>query len=544
MSENLIQPATVAPVAPSREGIKERMLNLFAPGGEMGAVNAADEACVSLMIRDFLSGREAASAIDVKSLAGQFADHHCPLEPQDFADYLDYLGEHVIAHSSRTSSPRFIGHMTSALPCFMRPLSRLLTALNQNPVKVETAKSFSFYERQAIAMVHDLIFNLSEDFYAQHIQHAESTLGMVTSGGTIGNITALWCARNSCLGPRDEFAGVEQEGLAAALNHYGYAGAVVIGSSLMHYSFDKAVSTLGLGARGLVRVPVDRDHRIDLAELERTIADCRARNLRLISIVGIAGTTDSGAVDPLPELAAIARRSDAHFHVDAAWGGPLLFSHEHRHRLTGIEEADSVTMDGHKQMYLPMGIGLLMLRDPQLAKVIEKQARYIVRKGSYDLGRRSLEGSRPGMALFLHTALNVIGSKGYEFLIDENIRKTQYLASLIRLRPQFQLLIEPMMNILTYRYIPETLRERAARGELGVADNELINRFNERLQKHQRQIGQSFVSRTTFHMDHPDGPRPVVALRCVIANPLTDESDLEGVLNHQLRIATELDSKI
>ena len=249
-------------------------------------------------------------------------------------------------------------------------------------------------------------------------------------------------------------------------------------------------------------------------------------------------------MDPLPELAAIARRYDAHFHVDAAWGGPLLFSHEHRHRLTGIEEADSVTIDGHKQMYLPMGIGLLMLSDPQLAKVIEKQARYIVRKGSYDLGRRSLEGSRPGMALFLHTALNVIGSKGYEFLIDENIRKTQYLASLIRLRPQFQLLIEPMMNILTYRYIPEQLRERVARGELAVADNELINRFNERLQKQQRQIGQSFVSRTTFHMDHSDGPRLVVALRCVIANPLTDESDLEAVLNHQLRIASELDSSV
>ena len=231
----------------------------------MGAVNAADEAWVSLMIRDFLNGREAASAIDVKSLARQFADHHCPLEPQDFADYLDYLDEHVMAHSSRTSSPRFIGHMTSALPCFMRPLARLLTALNQNQVKVETARSLSFYERQAIAMVHHLIFNLSEDFYAQHIQHAESTLGMVTSGGTIGNITALWCARNSCLGPRDEFAGVEQEGLAAALNHYGYAGAVVIGSNLMHYSFDKAASTLGLGTRGLVRVPVDQNHRIDLS---------------------------------------------------------------------------------------------------------------------------------------------------------------------------------------------------------------------------------------------------------------------------------------
>src|SRR5215216_6095122 len=119
--------------------------------------------------------------------------------------------------------------MTSALPHFMRSLGRLQVALNQNVVKIETSKAFTPFERQTLAMIHRLIFNRSDDFYYEHVQKQASTLGIVTSGGTLANITALWCARNRALRPQDGFAGIESEGLAAALKFYGYDSAVIIG---------------------------------------------------------------------------------------------------------------------------------------------------------------------------------------------------------------------------------------------------------------------------------------------------------------------------
>src|SRR5262249_15650037 len=143
-----------------------------------------------------------------------------------------------------------------------------------------------------------------------------------------------------------------------------------------------------------------------------------------------------------------------------------------------------------------MGIGMVLLRDPQLAKVIEKHAHYIVRVGSSDLGKRSLEGSRPASILLLHAALNLLGRKGYEFLLDEGIRKTHYMADRIRSRSEFELLAEPDMNIIVYRYLPERYRDRVRNDDLTKSDNQSINEFNIRLQERQRQTGYSFVSRT------------------------------------------------
>jgi glutamate decarboxylase len=412
--------------------------------------------------------------------------------------YLDYLTQKIVSHSIHTSSPKYVGHMTSALPYFTRPLGKLMTAMNQNLVKTETSKAFTPYERQALGMIHRLIYGAPESFYNYHIQNGDSTLGMVVSGGTIANITALWCARNSLLGPAGEFAGIEQEGAAAALKYYSYEDVVIIGSSLMHFSLDKAADVLGIGRRNLLKIPNDANNRIDLCELKRTIEECTKSKRRVLAIVGIAGATDCGSVDPLPQLAEIARSIGAHFHVDAAWGGPLLFSNIHRHKLDGIDQADSVTIDGHKQLYLPVGIGMVVFKDPRLAKVIEKQAKYVVRAGSIDLGKRSLEASRPGMVLFLHAALHLIGRKGYEYLIDEGIRKTHHLADSISSRPEFELLTQPEMNILLYRYIPRHLRSKAGASQLTAVENDSINRLNERLQKAQRRAGHTFVSRTTL----------------------------------------------
>jgi putative pyridoxal-dependent aspartate 1-decarboxylase len=527
---------------PARDRMEEGLLKLFAPGEETLSAERELDAQIFGIVQEFLRSTQISTSIALGALVEKFKQSEIPAEPGSIAGYMEYLADQVVTYSTNTSSPRFIGHMTSALPYFMRPLSRLILAMNQNLVKVETSKAMTPYERQALGMMHRLVYDFSDDFYQQHIQHGSSTLGMVTSGGTVANIAALWCARNASLQAAEGFAGLGVEGLPAALDFYGHRGAVIIGSSLMHYSFDKAAELLGVGTKGLIRIPIERNNRVDLAALRQAIADCRARNQHIIAIVGIAGTTDSGAIDPLTEMAEIAEREKVHFHVDAAWGGATLFSDRHRHKLAGIERADSVTIDGHKQLYLPMGIGLLLLRDPTAAQVIERHARYIVRKGSIDLGKRALEGSRSGMALLLHAALSVIGRRGYGFLINEGIRKTQYMTKAVRARQEFELLLEPEINILNYRYLPEAFREKARGKLLTAPDNDSISRFNESLQKAQRRAGHSFVSRTKLDASCYGKATPIAALRAVIANPLTTESDIDAVLDEQVKVAAELAS--
>lgn len=517
--------------------IAEYIQQIFAPVRGKFLETQIDE-IVNDFSQEFLIADNANTNVDIDWIIRNFGDSKIPAQPTDFESYFKSLNENVVAHSIHTSSPQFIGHMTSALPSFVRPLAKLMTAMNQNAVKIETAKALSFCEREALAMMHRQIYNLSENFYTQHIQNNQSTLGILVSGGTTANITALWCARNKSLGAKNEFLGIEKEGLTAALNFYGYKGAVVIGSELMHFSFDKAADLMGISTKNLIRVPVDSNNRVNLQALRQAVADCRQQNLHIIAIIGIAGTTDSGSVDPLEEIAEIAQENNIHFHVDAAWGGPVIFSRKHKYKLAGIEKADSVTIDGHKQLYLPMGIGMVFFRDPHLASSIEKQASYTMRKGSFDLGKRALEGSRPGMALFLHAGLKLIGLNGYEFLIDEGIRKTQYMAARISAMPEFELLAEPDTNLLIYRYIPEQLRDVIANRQLTETDNQYINNFNERLQKMQRQIGRTFISRTTKTTISQGKEISVIAMRAVIANPLTNEGDIDAVLNDQIQIAS------
>lgn len=518
----------------------EEMREMFLVSASATSPESQIDERVSEIVREFLSTMKISTDVDLSTLMDGFKNSRFPLEATEVESYINYLAENVVAHSIHTSSPRFIGHMTAALPYFMRPLGRLLTAMNQNLVKMETAKVLSFYERQTLAMIHRVIYDFPDEFYDHHIQQSSSSLGIMLSGGTLANVTALWCARNTALGPKDDFKGVEHEGLPAALKFYGYRDAVIIGSALAHYSINKAVGVLGLGTRNLIQVPVDRNNQVDPDALRQTVEECQARKDLIVALIGVAGTTDSGAIDPLPAIGEIARANNLYFHVDAAWGGPLLLSATHRHKLAGIDLADSVTIDGHKQLYAPMGVGMLLLRDPHMAKSIEKHARYIVRAKSIDLGKRALEGSRPAMALFLHAALHILGHRGYEMLVDHGISKTRYLAKRVHELPEFELLIEPPINIVVYRYIPEPWRAKAARKELTELENQSINRINEQLQKIQRQKGLSFVSRTTLETTSYGRGLPIVALRAVIANFLTTEFDIDAVLCEQMEIASQI----
>lgn len=495
---------------------------------------------IASMLQNFLSRETVSSGCDREELIKFFSDTDCGDQAAQVESYLDYLERLIIPHSINVSSPRCLGHMTGPVPSFAWWLGSLMIALNQNLVKHEAAKSLTLLERQTIAMIHRLIYGFGDSFYEEHVQKNSSTLGIISSGGTIANITALWIARNSCLGPLDGSSGVEEAGVSAALGSHGYAGAVVIGSSLMHYSIDKAAGVLGLGSGGVIRVPVNRDGRMNLSMLPDIVKRCKERRQRIVAIVGVAGSTDCGSIDALQALADIAEQENIHFHVDAAWGAPLVFSRKHKNKLTGIERADSVTADGHKQLHLPVGNSLLLFRNPKAAKVIEKEAPYMLREGSGDLGRRSLEGSRPGSTLFVHAGLSIIGRRGYEFLVDESIRKGEVMARLIRARPEFELVGPSNTNIVLYRFIPRIYRRLLIKGELQDFHNKEISAVNEQIQSIQFQEGRTLVSRTTLAPGRCGHGVTIVALRAVINNPFTCETDMKMVLDDQLRIAAAL----
>lgn len=505
-----------------------------APDSTLGLIDKS----ISQNLAGFLQEHIVAAERDLRLIEKDFSNPRIPEAPTFVSDQIDFLLDKVVAQSVHISAPSFVGHMASALPYFMLPLSRIMTALNQNLVKVETSKAFTPLERQVIGMIHHLIYQQDDAFYERWMHDRNHAIGSFCSGGTIANLTALWAARNAIFAPREGFAGLAQEGLAAGLQHFGYRGLAIVVSERGHYSLGKAADILGIGRRNLVAVETDAHNKVRPATLARRCDELRREGFRVMAIVGVAGSSETGSVDPLNALADIAQERGIHFHVDSAWGGPTLFSRTHRPLLAGIERADSVTLDAHKQLYVPMGAGLCVFRRPETLSAVEHHAEYIIRKGSKDLGSHSVEGSRPGMAVLVHAGLHIIARGGYELLIDQGIAKAQAFAEMIRQTGDFELISEPELNILTYRYVPPLARPLLASTEEEVRreTNELLNALTRSLQKTQRGHGKSFVSRTQLTPE-TYARAPVVVFRVVLANPLTTLEILQGILQEQRTIA-------
>ncbi|GAB1392595.1 putative pyridoxal-dependent aspartate 1-decarboxylase [Rhodocyclaceae bacterium] len=488
----------------------------------------------------FLQDHIVAVERDLAEIEKDFSQSRIPEEPTFVSAYTEFLKEKVVSQSVHTASPGFIGHMTSALPYFMLPLSRILTALNQNLVKVETSRAFTPMERQVLGILHRLIYSADDAFYSQWIQDSRHALGAFCSGGTIANITALWAARNRLCSPDGDFKGIAQEGMFRALEHLNCKGLAVLVSRRGHYSLGKAVDVLGIGRNNLIAVETDENNRIDMKRLRHQCDKLKAENIRPLCLVGIAGTTETGNIDPLEELADLAQGLGCHYHIDAAWGGATLLSSTYRRLLKGIERADSVTIDAHKQLYVPMGAGMVLFKDPTALSAIEHHAAYILREGSRDLGSHTLEGSRPGMAMLVHAGLCIIGRKGYELLIDQGIDRARHFAQRIGAHPDFELVTEPELNILTYRFNPDWIQKKmaVASAEKVTCINAILDKITETIQKRQREAGKTFVSRTRLAPAHYRG-NTITVFRVVMANPLTTEKILSAVLQEQHQMAEQ-----
>ncbi|MGF1766301.1 putative pyridoxal-dependent aspartate 1-decarboxylase [Enterovibrio makurazakiensis] len=507
-----------------------------APNSTLGTIEQA----ISQNLNRFLQDHIIATEYSLTEIEKDFCNANVPEQPSFVSDHTEFLLDKLVAQSVHTSSPRFIGHMTSALPYFLMPLSKIMIALNQNTVKIETSKAFTPLERQVLGMLHKLIYQQDDAFYDSWMHSAEHSLGAFCSGGTIANITALWVARNAALKSDGAFKGVAEEGLFRAMKHYGYEDLAILVSERGHYSLKKSADVLGIGRESLIAIPTDENNRIRIDKLEETVALLKKKNIKPFALIGVAGTTETGNIDPLDAMADIAEREGMHFHVDAAWGGASLLSNTQRPKLKGIERADSVTIDAHKQMYVPMGAGMVIFKDPSLVSAIEHHADYILRKGSKDLGSHTLEGSRGGMAMLLFASLNIIGRQGYELLIDQSVEKAEYFSNLVSQQSDFEIISKPELCLLTYRYVPESVKQAYAIATSNQKDtlHEQLNALTVFIQKRQREAGQNFVSRTTLTPTHLDG-RSTHVFRVVLANPLTTKDILQDVLDEQRCIAKQ-----
>ena len=513
------------------------LMNYFSPNQDI------EDSNLTLSKNSEFLGSITTPKIALTELRKNFTDTHLPEYPVSIEEYNESLSQNVIPYIVNTASPRFIGHMTSALPSFAHDLSNLISRLNQNTVKVETSKALTFIERQTIAMLHREYFSRRREFYDAHVQNPNSGLGVIVSGGTLANVTALWCARNLALPPDSEFGGIADAGLLSSLEYYNYKGIALISTLSAHYSVKKAASLLGIGEKNIVYVDQTKDGILDISSLKKCIQDCQKRGVLIVAMVGVAGTTESGLIDPLEDMGEVAEEFGIYFHVDAAWGGPVIFSKKYKSLLKGIERADSITICGHKQLYLPQGISLCLFRKPSYMDHIATSAYYQAAKESFDFGKNSPEGSRPALSLILHAAFSLIGRAGYEKLIDEGINKAQYVRKKICESEALELIGESKLNIVNYRYIPKDYRKRLKNGSLEAADNLIINDENTKLQERQFYEGESFVSKTTLVNTRYGFGVKIVVMRVVLANPLTTYQDIDFVFQNQLEIADKIIEK-
>lgn len=516
----------------NEDGIEELVKILFSYNDETDAL----ESKITEIIKMKHSSDVITSSEPISKLLDKFQSADIPCTGMSLKMYIDFLQQNVIDHSINVNSPNFVGHMTSMLPVFHQSIGRLMNFLNQNVVKVETSKIFTLIERQVIGILHKMVYNKSQKFYDEHMLNKESHLGIVISGGTMANTTSMWIARNRMLYESikiGEKQRVFDESVTDLLSEAGYKGMAVIGSTLMHYSVNKMASILGIGYKNIIKIPLYDNGCVNIEKMEEAILNCREKGILIISLIGIAGTTETGKIDDLQSIAKLASKYNIHYHVDAAWGGPILLSDRYRYLLDGIQNADTITICGHKQLYLPQGISVVLVRNLEHAQMIRSSSNYQARQETFDMGKCTLEGSRPIMSLYLHAGLCLLGKKGYSYLIDKGIESAKFFVNEILNRDAFELIEEPMTNIVVYRYIPYELRDKVKKGNLSRQDHFIINCVNEILQDMQFNSGKSFISRTTLCQSKYGNATPVIVLRAVICNPHTNNENLIKILDEQ-----------
>jgi len=392
----------------------------------------------------------------------------------------------IIADSVNLAHPGFIGHMNS-MPTTMSIIGDLVaSALSNNMLFQELSPIFTPLELSLMKQFAEL-FGLGEQ-----------SGGVLLGSGTMSNLQVLAVARNI------RFNALEK-GIGSLTK-----SPVVLASEAAHASISKAAMILGLGSSSLIAVATDENSRMRPDELRALIEKARAEGKEPFCVVATAGTTLTGNVDPLIEIGHIARDEGLWFHVDAAYGGGLIFSEKYRQRLAGIELADSVTFNPQKWLYISNGCSMALFRNmKEMESALRIPSPY---SGGavgevVNLGEVTVHGSRRVEVLKLWLSLQHIGRRGYAQLVEEACRLTQYFLSRIEERPFLQIAGKPDMNILCFRGTPHSV------------PSDGWDEWNAGLQTHLLRERDVFLSFPPYR-----GKR---WLRTVLLNPYTDERMIE-----------------
>lgn len=416
-------------------------------------------------------------------------------DPAAPADVLRALAEGLADGTVRTDHPRYFG-LPHASPSLVAVLASTIAAAH-NPQLATTrhAPFAAAVERRLVAAFAE-IFGLGSN-----------AGGVITGGGAEANLTALVAA----LARR--FPAWQEEGVRALPPLRVYA------SSEAHPTVSRAVRVVGLGTSALRVVPTDGLHRLKLDVLRSWLEEDEAQGRKVLAIVGTAGTTSAGAIDPLPELATLAERAGAWFHVDAAWGGLLGLVPEERGALVGIERADSVTFDPHKSLAVPLGTGMLLTRHPEaLVTAFRDRAGYMPREASQDFYARSLPWSRRFAGAPLHAVLATLGFAG----IAAELRRSLALAGRLEagLRAQGFAVLRPSALPVVCFHDPARPDGRSGGFLQGLAGSVIAD-------------GAGWLSVTRS----ANGQR---ALRAAVPNHRTSEADVERLLRSLERARARL----
>jgi aromatic-L-amino-acid decarboxylase len=465
-------------------------------------------AAVTKMIADYvatLEARPVCSTATPDDLVARFSGP-LPDNGSDSIDVLQSLQRDVLPDLMNIASPRYFGLFNPAPLPLTVWVDALCSAVNQNAAGWRNSPSASAMESCVIRWLCEL-FGLPA-----------SSFGTLSSGGSEANLIALKCARDRAVTEASEYGLADSR---AALRVYA--------SEQCHYSVAKSADIVGIGRRNVRLIDTDDRFRIRIDALRATIDADLAAGYQPCCVIGIAGTTSAGAVDPLSALADLAAELRLWFHVDAAYGGALAFSETHRSQLDGIDRADSITFDAHKWMSVPFSCGAVLTRlgasvlrdafDSTPAYLSENRYDTIGDDGSLDFFRYGQLGTRRANAMKLWAALRRLGRRGYEQLVDSQIALTKQLANQLATDDDFELIGDVQTAVCCVRYIPPAARRMTA-----IQQDELQCAVQQRIEY----SGRAWLATTVLH-----GRR---ALRINVNSLLTHREhldDLAAQLRHE-----------
>jgi len=365
--------------------------------------------------------------------ANQLFTGPLPGDPSPPDTVLDELKDKLLPYCTNVGHPGYMGLITPSPNPVGVIADFICSAINQNVGAYSIGPSAVAMERRVVRWLTDLC------------GYGENAGGNFTSGGMMANFIALKVARDAVTGDRAQHEGI----------HHRWA---VYTSEERHVSVDKAVDCVGLGRQALRPLSTDGNFQVRLDALEEAIALDRKNGIRPMCIVGMFGTTNTGAVDDIRELRRIADREGMWLHADAAYGGGMLFSHQWPMRNRGLELADSITIDPHKWFYAPLDAGAVLVKDQRRLTVsFGIKPSYLTDEldqanERYQYYVHGFEQSRRFRSLKVWMSFKRYGSRQIGEWIDNNVRQAKHLYALAEAHPDFEPASVPPMSAICIRY--------------------------------------------------------------------------------------------